>query len=251
MSAVIHYAIGDVHGYLDLLDRLLEAVASHMARQPANTRFVIVFLGDYIDRGPDSLGVLHRVRTLSQDPRFRDVEIIPLRGNHEQMLLDVLHGDQPWLWLENGGRKALESFQVRFDGNRYDLITDLRRSLGDDLLNFLHCLPVCHFADPYFFVHAGIRPGIPLDQQSEDEMLWIRGPFLSSQDNHGVMVVHGHTPYREVEIAPNRIGVDTGVYSNGVLSAVSLGGDGNPSILQVRDQAEDLVLKALLRQWER
>jgi len=221
------YAIGDIHGRADLLDRLhakIEADLSPSSAFGAPQKAVVVYLGDYIDRGPDSHGVIERLTRA----RFPGVEIVALLGNHEDMLLQFL--DAPYgasLWLSNGGDATLGSYKVRIPASYDDFLLTQRALLGAmprHHKQFLLGLTVqVQFGD-YLFVHAGIKPGLPLDRQSREQMIWIRDVFLESEGDHGVIVVHGHTIVHEVEWRPNRIGVDTGAYTTGRLTALVLEG---------------------------
>lgn len=216
------YAIGDIHGRADLLDQLHDLIEADLSTAPEKT--VIVYLGDYVDRGADSYGVIERLCR----PRFSGVETVTLLGNHEDMLLQFL--DAPYgasLWLTNGGDATLRSYKVRIPASFDELLMTQRALLGAmprHHKQFLMALPEqAQFGD-YLFVHAGIKPGLPLDRQSREHMIWIRDLFLDSEIDHGMMVVHGHTIVHEVEWRPNRIGVDTGAYTTGRLTALVLEG---------------------------
>lgn len=223
------YAIGDIHGRVDLLDRLHALIEADLASAPEHR--VIVYLGDYIDRGANSAQVIERVCR----HRPGDAEVVALLGNHEAMMLEFL--DAPYggsLWLANGGDATLASYKVRVPAS-YDelLITQraLRHALPRHHWQFLETLPVeARFGD-YLFVHAGIKPGLPLDRQAREHMIWIRDAFLDSEADHGVVVVHGHTIVHEVEWRTNRIGIDTGAYTTGRLTALVLEG-GERRLLQ-------------------
>ena len=230
------YAIGDVHGCLERLRDLERWIREDAARRTASRR-MIVHLGDYVDRGPDSAGV---VRHLIERP-LAGYETVHLMGNHERMLLDFL--DDPAggaTWLANGGVAALASWDVAAD--RYaardraaleELAAAFARRLPAAERRFLEGLRLTHREGGYLFVHAGIRPGVPLDAQIPDDLLWIRGEFLRSNNDHGAVVVHGHTPVEEAEILPNRINVDTGAVYGGTLTAAVLEGE-LVSLLQAR-----------------
>ncbi len=214
------YAIGDVHGCADRLARLLQLIADDAATAPQTTRRLI-FLGDYVDRGEDSRGTVEQVLS---GPGF-PAETVALMGNHEAMMRAALElpADEGAvsLWLANGGLATLASY-----GADPALPVALwRERVGEAHRNFLRRLAKCHAAGGYVFVHAGVRPGVPLDAQNEEDLLWIREPFLSSADDHGAVVVHGHTPTREPVIRPNRIGIDTGAVYGGKLSALVLWAD--------------------------
>jgi serine/threonine protein phosphatase 1 len=219
------YAIGDVHGCLHLLDELLALIdADHRARPPA--RGLLVLLGDLIDRGPDSAGVIERVRTLAPEG-FR---VVALAGNHEEVLLRILHGESAQIegWLKFGGVETLAS---------YGLDTAEVAALAPDQAQsrIAEAFPPAHrrylsllgdtfrFGD-YLFVHAGIRPGVPLNMQSVQDLRWIREPFLSDRRDHGMTVVHGHTISDGVEEVGHRIGIDTGAYATGRLTALAIEG---------------------------
>lgn len=214
------YAVGDIHGRADLLARLLAAIAADSRRRrPA--RSILIFLGDYIDRGGDSRGVLN-ILLDGLPPSF---EPVFLRGNHEAMLLDCLHGfSDAELWLRNGGLNTLESYGVDWrsvwrSGDAF------LKGMPHRHLIFLERLCACAILGDYFFSHAGVRPGTRLDQQSEHDLLWIRSEFLDHAGDFGKVVVHGHTPAPKAVDRSNRIGVDTRAWLTGRLTAVALEGD--------------------------
>lgn len=216
------YAIGDVHGCADLLDQLLAMLKEdNAARGPAQTS--LVYLGDLVDRGPDSRGVVSRVRAGVDWART-----ITLMGNHEAVMLDVLDGRSETLsqWLRFGGIETLESWgisrQTIEESTRDDLIEALRRAVTSDERAWLGRLRTSLRIGDYYFVHAGVRPDVPLDKQDDEDRLWIREDFLESRKKHGAMIVHGHSINRDVENLPNRIGLDTGAYASGKLTAVGL-----------------------------
>lgn len=220
------YAIGDVHGRLDLLDELLGRIeADNAGRDPA--RVTIVFLGDLIDRGPQSAQVVERLRRFH--PAF--AQTVFLMGNHEEVFLRVLGGDLTILpdWLRFGGAECLQSYgidpaelQLR---KAADVLKLLRQAIPNDHVKFLSGFVDTASFGRYLFVHAGIRPGVPLPQQIPEDLRWIRQPFLDHEADHGHVVVHGHTISRAVEVRPNRIGLDTGAYRSGVLSALGVEGE--------------------------
>ncbi len=211
------YAIGDIHGCLDRLAALHAQIADDLAERPVSDP-LLVHLGDYVDRGPDSAGV---VAKLADAPPLADVPTINLMGNHEYMMLAaVASGDTEAtdLWLANGGADSLLSWGVPRSAQAKDWSGYLPRPH----LLFLRDLAMRHEVGGYLFVHAGIRPGIPLERQSRHDLLWIREPFLSFKEPYGTVVVHGHTPGYEPVVRPNRIGIDTGAVMGGVLTCVVL-----------------------------
>ena len=189
-------AVGDIHGCRSLLDELLEEVAPEDRDQ-------LVFLGDYVDRGPDSRGVIERLLEL----RDRWPQTVFLRGNHEQMFLDYLEDRQRLPFLINGGQTTLESY----GGGSMPAIPDRHR-------DFLNSLPTSYVRGDFIFVHAGLRPGTPLADQDEEDLLWIRGEFLDSDFDWGKTVVFGHTHLEKPFVAERRIGVDTGAVYGKVLT---------------------------------
>jgi serine/threonine protein phosphatase 1 len=222
------YAVGDIHGRLDLLIELQARILADAARRRAARR-VVVYLGDYVDRGPDSRSVLERL-TARPLPGFDSVH---LRGNHEQMMLDFADGSgRGMAWFPNGGGETLASYGLDAPAGGLRPAPDAAARLRAGLLAalptshdaFLRALPACHRIGDYVFVHAGIRPGVALADQSEVDMLWIREPFLGANTEHGFVVVHGHTVSLAPQIRTNRIGIDTGAYATGVLTALAIEG---------------------------
>lgn len=221
------WAVGDVHGRLDLLAPLVEAMAADLHGSRAERKMVI-FLGDYVDRGPDSRGVLRLLCGLSPT---QDVEWRFLKGNHEQAMLDFL--DDPSAgarWCEYGGDRALQSWGLRVPelAHRIEawarVAADLRHKLSQREMDFLENLELSVTVGDYFFSHAGARPGLALDRQSPADLLWIRQPFLNGQAPFERMVVHGHTPTTRVHADHRRIGIDTKAYDTGILTALRLEG---------------------------
>ena len=219
------YAIGDVHGRDDLLGDLLARIEADSAeRGPA--RRIIVFLGDLIDRGPASADVVERLRTY----RPADTRVVLLVGNHEEVLLRILDGDTELLadWLRFGGAECIRSYGL--DPNRlrrmsrHRAIEAVRSAVPPAHADFLRRFDDTFTAGDYLFVHAGIRPGIPLAEQARADLRWIRDPFLTDRTEHGFIVVHGHTIREQVDECGNRIGIDTGAYRFGVLTALGLEG---------------------------
>src|SRR5437763_5676704 len=219
------YVVGDVHGRLDLLDALLAEIENNIAAQPPR-KTLLVFLGDLIDRGPSSAQVVERLRTYER-PSVRTVFIL---GNHEEVLLRILDGDTSLIqsWLRFGGEQCLKSYGA--DPLEISVLDDasaipaIRAAIPEKHQTFLRSfVDTCRFGD-YLFVHAGIRPGVSIDQQLQSDLRWIREPFLHDDTDHGCVVVHGHTICPVVEEHPNRIGIDTGAYRTGVLTALALEG---------------------------
>jgi serine/threonine protein phosphatase 1 len=221
------YVVGDVHGCVELLAMMHRLILADAARATA-TRRVIVYLGDYIDRGPDSKGV---VDLLIRSP-LAGFEAIHLKGNHEQALLDFL--DDITIgpdWFSFGGIATFASYGLTPPDNIFDAEalltaqTALRAGLPEDHLRFYKQLRLGHLEGDYLMVHAGLRPDVPLDAQTEGDLLWIREPFLGCDANFGVVVVHGHTIALYPEIRPNRIGIDTGAFYTGRLTCLVLQGE--------------------------
>ena len=219
------YAIGDVHGRLDLLRQLVASIEADNARRaPAKT--YLVMLGDLIDRGPDSKGVIDYLT--ATPPNF--ARLICLKGNHEEFFLNVLEGKEEKLagWLAYGGSECAESYGISTGWT-------LNASTGEIMARLFEAVPEHHreffngmhdtfkFGD-YLFVHAGIRPGVELTEQTSQDLRWIREGFLEDRTDHGLIVVHGHTIVPEPDERPNRIAIDTGAYRSGVLTAIGLEG---------------------------
>ena len=228
------YAIGDIHGRADLLDRLLAAIETDAATA-RNVRLVVVFLGDYVDRGDGSRAVIERLLAGPGATGHRlAFQWVCLMGNHERSMLDFLDDAESGIaWLTNGALATIANYvDDGVDGERdipsfgmRGVQARLRRALPAAHHDFLRRLRPCHQEGDYFFVHAGVRPGISLDAQDPADMMWIRRPFLSCRDDHGKLVVHGHTVVPEPEICSNRIGIDTGAYATGRLTALVAEGD--------------------------
>lgn len=218
------YAIGDVHGRLDLLRDLARAIESHDRNcAPANS--TVILLGDLIDRGPDSKGVIDFVRKWQMQ---RDVRV--LMGNHEEMMLASL-GDPELLrhFLRFGGRETILSYGLDADAfasaEIEDIFAWLQENFPHDHRQWIERMENAIVEGDYLFVHAGIQPGVALEDQDEKDLRWIREPFLSHEDDHPYMVVHGHTIEDEAVVLPNRIGIDTGAYRQGRLTALVLEGN--------------------------
>lgn len=212
------YAVGDVHGCDARLALLYQQIAEDAAARPAD-RVVLIHLGDYVDRGPDSAGVIRR---LLGAPPVRGAEVVNLRGNHEALLLagygPGVEMQAEWVWIANGGRATLLSYGEEVDSRARD-------SIPADHLAFMQGLVPSWQAGGYFFAHAGVRPGIALAEQDPQDLMWIREPFLSSDAEFGAVVVHGHTPRNAVELRPNRINIDTGAVFGGPLTCLVLEAD--------------------------
>jgi serine/threonine protein phosphatase 1 len=215
------YAVGDVHGCLDRLVALHWAIAADLAARPVRDS-VLVHLGDYIDRGPDSAGVIWLLAGTVAPPVSRRVD---LKGNHEAMMMLALAtgGRAASQWLDNGGEQTLESYKVS-DPMKVRP-QEWRSAVPPGHMHWLSNLDVMHREGTYVFVHAGIRPGLSLKSQSREDLLWIREPFLSDTSQRDVVIVHGHTPRPEPEVTDNRIGIDTGAVMGGALTCLVLEDD--------------------------
>lgn len=213
------YAIGDIHGCRDELATLHRMIAEDLMVRPT-TSAVLVHLGDYIDHGPDSAGV---IGILTAEIPVSGVTTVNLLGDHERMLLDALAGDRAaatdWLWT--GGKAALISWGLDPELPREEWLAALPAAH----IAWLRGLPLAHREDDYLFVHAGIRPGVTLRNQAKDDLLTIRQPFLSTERNLGMIVVHGHSSGPSVTVTANRIGLDTGAGMGGRLTCAILEDD--------------------------
>lgn len=219
------YAVGDVHGCADLLRRVFAAIDLHLSRAgPA--RALHVFLGDYIDRGPDSRETIDLLID-----RGRRHESIFLKGNHEAFLAEVMQ-DAARLdaWKEFGGIQTLMSYGITpslkpdsDEGNR--LVQELLNRIPFQHRQFFRGLRSSFVCGDFFFVHAGVRPGVPLRRQREEDLLWIRDEFLQSEADFGKFIVHGHTPVPTPDVRRNRINIDTGAYATGILTLLTIQGD--------------------------
>jgi serine/threonine protein phosphatase 1 len=230
--------VGDIHGRLDLLDAMIAKIEADIAQRPPAKNF-IVFLGDLIDRGPDSAGVVERLRTFK--PAY--ARTVFLSGNHEEVLLRVLDGERDLLpnWLRFGGAECAQSYGIDPDALRFSEeehgLQLVRQRVPASHREFLESFGDTFRFGDYLFVHAGIRPGIGLDHQDRHDLRWIREPFLSDAKEHGFVVVHGHTIVGSVEERPNRIALDTGAYKSGVLTAVGLEADRRWFLATGREEA--------------
>jgi serine/threonine protein phosphatase 1 len=219
------YAIGDIHGRADLLGELHGIIRADAETAPA--RRVLVYLGDYVDRGLQSRGVIDMVL---RNP-FSDFEVVCLRGNHEAVLLDFLKDPAVGReWVQFGGAETLMSYQagcLSSDAAHPVLVAaqeEFARRLPEDHLAFFQNLALHHEEGDYYFVHAGVRPGVALNQQASEDLLWIRNEFLEFRGSFGCVVVHGHTITEEPDVHDNRIGIDTGAFATGRLTCLVLEG---------------------------
>ena len=231
------YGVGDIHGHDALLDKMLAAIEQDIAAaRPAEN--ILVFLGDLIDRGPGSAAVVERLRTLAGP--FKSVF---LTGNHEEVLVRILDGDDALIgdWLRFGGVECAQSYGL--DPALLKAMGEsrageaLRAAIPEEHQQFLRSFADSFGAGDYLFVHAGIRPGVPLEQQALADLRWIRSPFLEYRHHHPKVVVHGHSISKDIERRPGRIGVDTGAYRTGLLSAIVLDG-AEQRVIQVACAAE-------------
>ncbi|WP_305953024.1 metallophosphoesterase family protein [Beijerinckia mobilis] len=228
------YAVGDIHGRADLLQAMFDRVDADLAQRPIE-RPIHVFVGDYIDRGPRSAEVIDLLIRRQQTHLT-----VCLKGNHEVYLCDFL--DQPEIlhhWAHYGALPTLLSYGLQPSLNpateeQISLSWELKRRMPREHIAFLSSLPLTFSCGDYFFAHAGVRPGIPLEYQTPDDLLWIRGEFLNYEGSFGKVVVHGHTPMMEAAVHKNRINIDTGAYATGKLTCVVLDRDQQVFIQQTR-----------------
>lgn len=213
------YSIGDIHGCDAQLGNLHEIIADDLARRPVDAA-VLLHIGDYVDRGADTAGVLRR---LLRGPPVADLQVVNLVGNHDETMLHALSGDRPAAtdWLFAGGRPALESYGIDPDAPR----ESWPEKVPPEHLDFLRGLTLTHREGGYLFVHGGVRPGVPLDQQTREDLLRMRQPFLYSEMDFGVVVVHGHSPVKEPVVRHNRIAIDTGAVFGGKMTCLVLEGE--------------------------
>lgn len=215
------YAVGDIHGCLDPLNRLLDVIERDSRARTARPH--LVFLGDLVDRGPSSAQVIDRLMDAGNLPAERCDFVM---GNHEEVMLDCYEGasSSAAMWLQYGGIETLESYGIdrsAIADQSFDLAGAMQDAIPESHIRFLRSFKDFMSLGDYLFVHAGIRPGVPLDEQAPGDLRWIRSGFLDSSSDHGRLVVHGHTIVPNVEFHPNRIAVDTGCYLTGELAAVA------------------------------
>jgi serine/threonine protein phosphatase 1 len=219
------YAIGDIHGRADLLREMHQLIHEDAYERQA-PRNVVVYLGDYVDRGPASAEVID----ILLDEPLPGFERVHLAGNHEDTIIRFLSDiSVAGLWLEYGGAATLYSYGVKPPAmNETDLRRaqgELRESLPERHLQFMRELKLTHCEGDWFFVHAGVKPGVPLEAQQPQDALWIRGEFLGCEYDFGKIVVHGHTVTQEPDVRRNRIGIDTGAFMSGCLTSLVLEGE--------------------------
>ena len=216
------YAIGDIHGCLDELDALLASIADDVRAHPGEVS--LVFVGDLVDRGPSSAGVIDRLMKPISFATHGHV----LMGNHEEAMLGVYDGTgDVRAWLGYGGLQTLESYGIdraEHFARGFDPVERMRGAIPRAHIDFLRGLPDRVQIGDYLFVHAGIRPGVAIEAQQPADLRWIRAEFLSSEADHGVTVVHGHTIAPTPQSLANRVGIDTGCYAGGPLTALVLEG---------------------------
>jgi len=214
------YAIGDVHGRADLLEQVFKQIHAHIAAHPVD-RPIQVLVGDYIDRGPSSREVLDRLIERAQSS-----EMVLLKGNHETFVQEFLRNPSMLQsWSQMGGLETLMSYGVTPSLNadaqtQKELAIALQATLPESHLMLLERLQSSFSCGGFFFAHAGVRPGVPLAEQREADLLWIRDEFLLYEGKFDKIVVHGHTPVRVVDMRPNRINIDTGAYATGKLTCI-------------------------------
>lgn len=219
------YAVGDIHGRSDLLSETINRIEDDLRRRPIQHARE-VYLGDYVDRGPDSKGVIDQLAV-----RLIRRSAVCLRGNHEAVLESFLRDDPHTLhsWAQLGALHTFASYGVSLrSGTTTKSPLELQKSLRHALPRthdlFLQCLTSTFSCGDFLFVHAGIRPGLPILEQNSEDLLWIRDEFLNSTIDHGKIIVHGHTPVDHPEILNNRINIDTGAWFSGVLTCIAIEG---------------------------
>lgn len=213
------YAIGDVHGRYDLLRRIADRISDDMRGWRGRT--LTVLLGDLIDRGPQSRDVIDCLARNDFPTPFA-----ALMGNHEAAILHALETDRALaLWVDMGGGQTLASYCATDTSPAGFTRADLPNVMPEEHWSFIETMPPSLDAGDFFFCHAGIRPGVPLEHQTSDDLLWIREPFLSSSRDHGKIIVHGHTPVAAPLFLPNRIALDTGAFATGNLTCIAIEDD--------------------------
>jgi serine/threonine protein phosphatase 1 len=237
-SGQLVYAIGDIHGCYDLMKQLLRDLAVDAAARADGRQPILVFLGDYVDRGPHSAKVLEALVWLDRRP---DLDIHLLKGNHEKALLDFMDAPErggPWIGF--GGAETLMSYGVappRLEGGAEEYRrarNELLERMPASHLRLLMRLELMAMIGDYAFVHAGVRPGVELENQLEEDLLWIRRGFVDAPGPFGKTIVHGHSwAAATPQIHEHRLGVDTGAYSTGVLTALRIE-DGEVGVIQAR-----------------
>lgn len=219
------YAVGDIHGRIDLLEEIQAAILADANNSTAD-ELTVVYLGDYVDRGRRSYEVVDWLANVT----LPGISAVYLRGNHEEMMLTFVEGRLDPLWLVNGGIATIESYGVPFDWGVLDAssLEEMRCRLVDAVpeshRRFFDALQLSYTCGDYLFVHAGVRPGRPLELQDPRDLIWIRSQFLVSEADFGKRVVHGHTIVDRPEVKPNRIGIDTGAFHTGRLTCLVLEG---------------------------
>jgi serine/threonine protein phosphatase 1 len=226
-AGTVVYALGDIHGCADLLAELHRSIFADAAGRAAQRR-VIVYLGDYASRRPHGRKVIEMLL----HPAPRGFERVTLKGNHEDVLLRFLDGEigAGETWMQCGGIAALREYGI--DGFQVGTVPDLasiqrrfRAAFPDDYERFYRSLALRHREGGYGFVHGGVRPGVLFEEQSEHDLIWIREPFLQSNADFGLTIVHGHSIVKTPEVRDNRIGIDTGAFKSGVLTCLVLEGE--------------------------
>jgi serine/threonine protein phosphatase 1 len=224
------YAVGDIHGRFDLLNKLLARIDTDIALRPT-VRPVYVFLGDYIDRGSSSRETIDRLIEHGETH-----ESVFLKGNHELIAIKCL--SDPSLfdqWMRLGGLETLKSYgaapaTLANEKQIVELQAAFHNALPQAHFRFFRDLRSSFACGDFFFAHAGVKPNVDLSRQKESDLLWIRGEFLSSNDDFGKIIVHGHTPNSEIEVGPNRINIDTGAFATGRLTCLVIE-DGSLSVI--------------------
>lgn len=226
------YAIGDIHGFPDILAHMHNLIAQDYAANPID-KAIIVYMGDYIDRGPDSKGVIDMV--IERELVAPEFEHIYLLGNHEDAMFNEFMNDPNGHrqdWLQWGGAEAAQSYGIEIDHSKAyapeaeRIAKELHEKMPESHKGFLKNLELYHVVDDFLFVHAGIRPNVPLQKQTKQDLTFTREPFMSHEGMHPYYVVHGHSATRDqkIDIRPNRINVDTGLYMGGPLTCAVIEG---------------------------